>query len=194
VRQLCTRALCFDRGTLVFDGDVESAVNRYLQINRATGPSIDLTDFESKYGRGEIRVESISMANNDASSFSAPWDQPLQLRVRLTANEPVREASVAIGIQTGDGFPIFTVRTADQPGAEFSLREGQTVEVTGIVHHNLRAGHYNVVVGVHSGNYVYYYNPTAAPLEISEVGQRPYLHRNTGAVNCEASWDVSRDG
>lgn len=192
VKQLCNRALFIDAGSLVFDGDVDGAVSSYLRINRSSGPTVDLTSFDNPFGHGELRVPSISIDDPRKASFAVAWDEPLRVRVRVDAVQAVRDVSVAIGIQTTDGFPLFTVRSADQDDAPFSLSPGESVEVTGTIKHSLRAGHYNVVLGVHTGNYVYYYNPTAAPLEVSDIGTSPYLYRNTGAVNCAADWRVLR--
>lgn len=188
ISQLCERALYLEQGRIRGSGDVRDCVRQYLDSVTLSSPHVDLSSYQNPYGDGELEVLDIALVDPTADGFVVAWDKPIRMRVGLRATRPLRSLSVAIGCMTGDGLPLFTVRSADAAPAGLSLAPGEITEVCVEIQHNLRAGRYVVACGVASGNYAYYYNPSAAQLDVSEVGSEAYPYRNEGLVNCQARW------
>lgn len=110
IRQLCTRCVVLDHGELVFDGDVEEAINSYYD----TAPEAS-TFHESKYNvsgfEGEkCRVLSVKVENHTGMEFASDECIPFTLRVGCSS-----------GI--GDVLAQFVCKTgaANLTGASFAV-------------------------------------------------------------------------
>jgi lipopolysaccharide transport system ATP-binding protein len=188
IKQLCSRTLFLEGGRLKLDAKTDQAIKAYLQSVEASGSAVDLSRYENPYGHGEVEVLTFALVDPVAPSFTAPWDRPLRIRIRIRIKEKVRNVSVAVGCMTIDGVPLFTVRSSDARPEGYSWEQCDTADVVVEVRHNLRAGQYDLVLGIASGNYNYFYHPSAAQLEISDIGDHTYPYRNDGIINCEARW------
>jgi lipopolysaccharide transport system ATP-binding protein len=188
VAKLCNTGLLLEGGCIKFEGEITSTISKYLASHDRNSSVVDLTKFESNHGAGEIKVLSLELLNAAGNSFAIPWDEPIRLSLKYKANQALTHVSFAVGCQTVDFTPVFTVRSSDESDSEMSLQDGGIGEITVEVEHNLRAGHYNILLGISSGNYAYYYNPSAAHLEILGVGKGKYLDKNSGIVNCISRW------
>ncbi|WP_417237074.1 Wzt carbohydrate-binding domain-containing protein, partial [Bizionia paragorgiae] len=59
VKSLCTRAIVLEHGKTVFEGAVEIAINKYLDIDKT---SLDFTYFKDRKGNGEIKIIEASVS------------------------------------------------------------------------------------------------------------------------------------
>jgi lipopolysaccharide transport system ATP-binding protein len=190
IKQLCRRVMWIDAGQLLAQGLAESTIATYLGSVGRSAATVDLGRYRNPYGRGELAVLSLSLLNAKFGSFAVSWDDPIRVSVRIRANEACRRVGVGVACSTPDGLPLFTVRSTDQDESGITLLPAEESEVRCTIHHNLRAGRYVVLIGVYSGNYNYYYNPSAAELDVSEVGSSDYASQNIGLITCAASWSV----
>lgn len=190
ISQLCDRGLYLDEGRARQVGSTEGCVRLYLESIAASGPRVDLADYQNPYGHGELRVLDISLVDPDAQGFVVAWDKPIEMRVRVQAHRDVSGLSLALGTITAGGTPVFTVRSVDEFEGGFTLSAGEVREVGVRIYHSLRAGTYAIACGIAAGNYNYYYHPSAAYLEVSDTGSGPYRYRNNGVVNCPATWTL----
>jgi lipopolysaccharide transport system ATP-binding protein len=190
IRQLCGRALWLDHGDVQVDSGAQEAIMAYLKNVHTSDTTIDLAAYVNPYGQGELDVTSLSLVDPRYPSFAVVWDDPIRLCIRVSAKQDLAHVGVGVGCSTLEGMPVFTVRSTDQEPEGFTMRAGEEREVCCSIGHNLRAGLYVLLVGVFHGSYVYYYNPSAAQMEISEVGTAVYLSENTGLINCDASWST----
>jgi lipopolysaccharide transport system ATP-binding protein len=190
IRQLCGRALWLDDGEVRVDAVAHDAITAYLKNVQTSDTTIDLTAFVNPYGQGELAVLSISLVDPRYASFAVAWDEPIRLLVRLRARQDLAHVGVGIGCATSEGMPVFTVRSTDKDPEGIAMRAGEERAVECTIRHNLRAGLYVILIGVFYGSYVYYYNPSAAQMEVSEMGSGVYLSENSGLINCNASWSV----
>lgn len=191
IKQLCSRVLYLETGKLKMDGDPETVIAAYLRTAGATTPLVDLTGFHNNYGHGEISVLSVGLVHPESSTFSIGWDQPLGLVITVVAHQRMENIEMVLGLKTAEGVQVFTARSTDVDPAGMTFEAEQINKVYCNAKHNIRAGSYEIMIGITSGIYVYYYNPDAARLEISDVlGKQHYPERNFGLINCDVSWSV----
>ncbi len=189
VRSLCGRCILLEDGRVAADSTVDGALLAYLAQEEWSGPFLDLANAPGALVRDGVEALSIELLNPVADSFAMRWDEPIRLKVRLRIARELANASLAVGCNTADLVPVFTVRSSDGARGERTLPETDAYEVAVSIEHNLRAGHYYLQLGVSSGNRACYYNPFAAALEIVGVGKESYPERNTGLINCRSVWE-----
>ncbi len=65
IKQLCDRCIVLDHGTVVFDGDVNEAINIYLSVKRSSDAIIDLSsiDRKRKFMYGQLKMLSLELDN-----------------------------------------------------------------------------------------------------------------------------------
>ena len=188
VRQLCNKGILLENGRVKFIGDAVTVVSEYLTNHYKNNAVANLASFANSYGNDEIKVYSIELLNSVGNSFAAPWDEPLKLRVKFRLNRDLNDVTFGIGCTTLENVPLFTVRSSDSEGKLMNLKIKEVTEITITIYHNLRAGLYNLLLGISCGNYVYYYHPAAAQLEILNSGEKRYLDNNIGLINCASEW------
>lgn len=85
IRRLCTRCIVLDHGTVVFDGDVESAIEIYAhQEESVLAPFYDFTATKrpsSDFGLS-LFVNSLTFVNKESPTFE--YNEPLQFEVEYT--------------------------------------------------------------------------------------------------------------
>ena len=65
ISNLCNRAICLNKGQVVFDGDVKTGIDKYLETNK----EVDLKDyFRDSHQKGEYFFESIVLKSNSIES------------------------------------------------------------------------------------------------------------------------------
>ncbi len=190
VRSLCGRCILLEDGRVAKDATVDEAVLAYLAQEGWSGPVLELANSPGALVRDGVDALSIQLLNPVAGSFAARWDEPIRLRVRLRIAREIANASLAVGCNTADLVPVFTVRSSDGSRGERTFPAADAYEATVSIDHNLRAGHYNLQLGVSSGSRACYYNPFAARLEIVGIGSERYPERNTGLINCRSDWEL----
>jgi len=191
IAKLCSRAMLLKEGRAMAIGLPTQVINTYLSNYQQSRALVDLSGFKSEYGQGEISVLSLELLNGTGDGFSLPWDQPIRLRLRVRANRDLKSVSFAIGCVTMDHVGLFTVRSSDHDYPNLSLQAGEECTVGVTIRHPLRAGLFHIGIGISSGNYAYYYNPTAAQLELLDVGETPYMDKNYGLIRCDANWSIT---
>lgn len=190
VKKLCERCILLEGGMIKIDSNVEKAVNLYLADQRATGPLVDLSDSATALIKNEVEALSIELLNPEDGAFAVRWDEPIRLKIRFLIKRTVSNMSVAIGCSTFDYVPVFTIRSSDGLPRGIDLEKTDVYEVRTVIAHNLRAGQFNIQLGVASGNYAYYYNPSVACLEILGTGTREYMENNTGLIHVRSEWEL----
>ncbi len=190
VKSLCSRCILLEDGRIAADSTVEEALLAYLAQGGWTGPLLDLSNSPGALVKDGVDALSIELLNPVADAFAIRWDEPIRLKVRYRIGQKLSNASLAIGCNTADLVPVFTVRSSDGASGERTIPATDTYEAAVSIEHNLRAGQYHLQLGVSSGNRVRYYNPSAARLEIVGIGKERYPERNTGLINCRSEWEL----
>jgi lipopolysaccharide transport system ATP-binding protein len=191
VSHLCNGAILLESGRIRRIGPVSAVVEEYLQSGAVNESLVDLAGFENRYGNGELEILSLELVNAVGRRFAVHWDEPIDLRIRYKMNERISGAAFGIGCQTVDSVPLFTVRSPEEIEGSLTFEKSAAGVVAVRIYHNLRAGRYNLHLGVASGNYSYYYNHCAAQIEVLDVGtKRMYPHNNPGIIHCDAEWSI----
>ena len=83
VQNLCTRGVVLDSGSIVFDGNVDGALQKYLNIN-SRNIKTPIAERLDREGSGEIKIQNISLTdlneNNIAQVLSG---QDIKVKVKL---------------------------------------------------------------------------------------------------------------
>ena len=121
IRSLCDRCIVLNQGKLVFDGDVESAIQRYLSQGFYKGAARDLKDLRRPYATKQMaRMESIAITNGNVLLRG----ESLQFVLRWMAERSFDRMRLRVGTWSVDGSAI-AVSFADFPSAEEGVHESR---------------------------------------------------------------------
>lgn len=107
IRQLCTRCVVLDHGKVVFDGDVEQGIARYLSQESETQLSYDYTRIKRQTGKGEkAQLVGLSVLNREECCI--PRGEALEFILKCKAYTEVPQMMVRFEIYSQDGTIIGT--------------------------------------------------------------------------------------
>ena len=121
IRQLCERVVVLDHGSLIYDGDVEEAIKKYIGIaNVNYKREYSLTDCpRPKSGRytGEINLKKLNLLNTENNVFSE--GDVIDLNIEVESKKNAENMSFMFIFQNLDD-----TRVGMSESNEFSLHEG----------------------------------------------------------------------
>ena len=96
IRQLCDRCIVLSQGKVIFDGDVEAAIDIYLQSKTNDSIYHDFSEEERPkwLRKPEIRVQSVEFAGKETNRFDA--GEPLLMNVRWKNLADIEDLSLRI--------------------------------------------------------------------------------------------------
>ena len=97
IRQLCTRCIVLDHGTVVFDGDVEKAIEIYMDNYADIKTDVELTDIKRPEYLGQnlkCKLERIKIVNPEDGIVRNK--QPLQIEVSWGCNTDINDLGIRI--------------------------------------------------------------------------------------------------
>ncbi len=103
IRKLCDRCIVLDQGKVIFDGDVEGAIDVYTGTSSVLKKEYDLTGAR-KYRTDEKIFFTRAAYEKDIPVFRT--DEPIRLSLSFRAAEILPEASVRLVVQTESGTPV----------------------------------------------------------------------------------------
>jgi lipopolysaccharide transport system ATP-binding protein len=109
ISHVCNRAITFERGKILFEGDTELAIDAYRAslIERSDGFAKSL-----KAGTGEIRIEKVELLNfNNHLQEEFEISNSLKIRLHYQINEPVTNPVFNITIQILNSDQVTGFRT-----------------------------------------------------------------------------------
>ena len=106
IRQLCDRCIVLDHGKMVFDGDVESAINVYLGAKGNIDAYVDLSKLErdSEFTPHLVTMMSIECLDTNNCQFDV--GSRINVRLNCSASKEIIEAYLRIIIKSIEGIPI----------------------------------------------------------------------------------------
>ena len=118
IRQLCTRCIVLDHGKLIFDGDVEKAIEIYMDADKNGVTKASYQDYQrpSWLQRDEIRIVSAEHLNNDNSVVSV--GAKVQVRLIFNQKKHVKNVGIRCEILTLAGDAIATAMSGKLSVAE----------------------------------------------------------------------------
>lgn len=124
IRQLCSRCIVLEKGKIVFDGDVEQAVQTYL--SSSTENESAHRDFENierpKYSPGYAKMLSADFEGRETCVFDLGDDIPFSLRWR--AERDLEDVRLRIMLARFDRTPVGVAASVSLGNA----KQGQEVE------------------------------------------------------------------
>ena len=111
IRQLCDRCIVLDKGKLVFDGDVDTAISRYLGIRASTENFIDLREKERPVEfrqriAGMTELESLGTETNVFTVGSK-----LDLRLECMTEKKLEDVQLRVVIKDLEGKAVSMLTT-----------------------------------------------------------------------------------
>lgn len=149
IRQLCTRGVVLDKGSVAFDGGVFEAVDYYLATNAfvQTATHVDIEDWQHDKNRSMDAQLIMAEFVDDKAVFAS--DEDIKLRVKVRSRVKIENCRVNIGIYDTLEAPIGSYSS----DAFFKIGAGEEklLEYT-IKRPNLALGSYSIAFSVGMGN------------------------------------------
>ena len=102
IRQLCSRCIVLDKGKVIFNGEVEDAINVYLKNDEVTAKIFN--DFTNchKYDflTDKVIMDSLEVLDKEICHFKD--DEKIKFRLKFHANEDVENLSFRMMIHNND--------------------------------------------------------------------------------------------
>lgn len=102
IRQLCSRCIVLDKGKVIFNGDVEDAINVYLKNDEITAKIFnDFTDCH-KYDflTDKVIMDSLEVLGKEKCHFKD--DEKIKFKLRFHANDDVENLSFRMMVHNND--------------------------------------------------------------------------------------------
>ncbi len=107
IRNLCTRCIVLEKGKIIFDGDVEKAIDIYMNSHSSDlKTEYDLSDFKrvsTDLGR-KARFNSISILDRGMARFRT--DEKMLLDFKWTAKEKIDNVLIDLTLKYADGSAV----------------------------------------------------------------------------------------
>jgi lipopolysaccharide transport system ATP-binding protein len=108
IRQLCTRCIVLDHGKIIFDGDVEKAIQLYIEHNMDYRINKNYEDIEtpSWITRNDIKLISAEYVEKNNCSFES--GEPLKIRLKWKNNSDVNNLNARFVVSSSDDTRVCT--------------------------------------------------------------------------------------
>ena len=111
IRKLCDRCIVLDKGHLIFDGDVESAIDLYSNQTEISPGIISADSISRKAFRidNAMRVEEIEIVGKTSAYYEYNETQDIKLRCKI--ERPLHKVRFSFSIYSDRGNKVGTVYT-----------------------------------------------------------------------------------
>lgn len=111
IRQLCDRCITLDHGKIVFDGDIENAIDFYMGAKGITSNYVDLSvmDHDSHVAYQNITMTSIESLENDAAVYDV--GSVIKLCIGCACKREMKNIFLRLTVKTSDGTPVTMMTT-----------------------------------------------------------------------------------
>jgi len=137
IRKLCSRSILLDKGTAVKDGDTESVIDKYYEIN---SKNMKISNSE---GAVEILGIGLTKTNNE-EAFSIQSGEKALFRLKMLARKDISNASFCLFIRRTDGMVVFDVSSERLNNKQYTIEKNRFVEICYELKVNLLKGLYYV--------------------------------------------------
>lgn len=126
IRKLCSRCIVFDRGKIIYDGDVESAINVYMENVSGELKTYYCFDGQKRsvLERGrDIYLHSFTFLNKQIAKFSSLENMLFGIRIEGFTN--IDNIRLRLEIRTVDGINVGMSESLDG----FSIKKGELIDL-----------------------------------------------------------------
>jgi hypothetical protein len=189
VARLCSRAVWFDHGTVVRDGDPTDVIQEYYAklLSHAGQADFDVND--------DVGVSHVAIVNEHGEVLPLPpREEPFYLQARLVANQAIRGLDMSVYIQKRDGTVLINENWKDQPGMPELVPTAGEYGVRVRIPPVLPAGDYMVGVWVGTDHRQYFDQQVlSVSLVPSPTDRQEWLVRRR-ALQPQVEWSSQRLG
>ncbi|MGM9549252.1 MAG: polysaccharide ABC transporter ATP-binding protein [Faecousia sp.] len=115
IRRLCDRCVVLDKGKLIFDGDVEEAIELYMRRENVRNEwtegqtECDYTDTSARspYGRGGARIHYLRLPDKEAALYAT--GEMIRFQIRVHTHQAFSDLRLRIEVLYGDDAPVGTI-------------------------------------------------------------------------------------
>ena len=109
IRQLCDRCIVLDKGKIVFEGDVEAAIDVYMQNNWDGLVELDLTDtpFRAKHRQGWAKIVYLRLLNKETAVYATY--EKIKFVIDVVTSKAFENINLRVELRYGDDSPVGTV-------------------------------------------------------------------------------------
>jgi lipopolysaccharide transport system ATP-binding protein len=129
IRQLCDRCVVLDKGRVIYEGDVETAIGHYTNATKSQETKMQLAQAhrENWFQDPHIRILTAEYVNKDNISF----DRKEKIRLRLTWEnlKQIRDAGLRVELWTLEKTSVATYILYDFYSGEKGDREELEIEL-----------------------------------------------------------------
>lgn len=198
MKTLCTRGIVMEGGRVGYDGDVDQAVNRYLDAGDGNPHNGIIAENCPRISdvKGEALVRRVRLADVNGKDIQQVFfGQPFQVVMTVEVMQDIEDAHLEISFSTLDGVQVSYSAATDGGVPPTFLRKGLH-EVSSRFENTLLPREYTIDVGVH-----HHANGTTADfvqrtldftvLRVAESGNDHYhWPRTRGLVRARGQWSV----
>lgn len=131
IRQLCNRCIVLDHGKLIFDGDVEEAIEIYSDVkSRETFTKKDLSNAKRYFVVGNERAASFTemeLLNVDSNVFNAR--DTLTIRLKWDAKRVIEETCIRMVFRNNAKVPVGSTVCLDIGKTEAMIENSRIFEI-----------------------------------------------------------------
>jgi lipopolysaccharide transport system ATP-binding protein len=201
VRNLCTRGIVLEKGTVIFDGNVDEAISKYITDynNNSSDIVTKVSDKFRSINTGEAFVRDVKLYNSEnkiVNELSFREDFNIKVKVEVP-NKTVENAVVTIGIVSKYGEIVCLSVSSDQYYKPFTLESGY-VEIENYIKTNLMPGDFTVNIAISyltSGStidYIEYFYPFKVRKETKNNDfEYPWVTVH-GYTELESDWNIKK--
>lgn len=125
IRQLCDRCIVLDKGKIVYNGNVEEAIQVYLGSRMKSENYVELVQMprDPEFSPHPVTMTAIEALNNKSSIYNV--GSALKICLTCSSNKVIKNAYLRVIIKTVEGSPV-TMMTVN---CGFSLEKDQKEEI-----------------------------------------------------------------
>ena len=90
IRNLCSRCLVIDKGNVIFNGDVDKAIDNYYKNINTEIQRVQLNDRKDRKGIGQVKFKSLEIINSDNSSINCGDSLQIKAKIKNLTGKNIR--------------------------------------------------------------------------------------------------------
>ncbi|UEG52977.1 ATP-binding cassette domain-containing protein [Mucilaginibacter daejeonensis] len=182
IKNLCQVGIFLANGLVKRQSGIDDIINDY----HSSAVRTDVDGLVTAANNENIEIYSLQF-NNALQSNAINFDDPIILTLKGRASQRFSAVSLAINVRSTDNISLFTTRLLDSQ--ESIILDGD-FEIKVKIEHSLRAGNYQLALGIDSSINNIYINHEITWFEILDTGRSKYNIINYGIVNASSTWET----
>lgn len=144
IRSLCTRSIVLDKGSVVFEGETEEAINYYLNSN-TINTNIELGKRKDRIGNGRLKFIDIKLFRDDVECSEIISGDPLKIELKYELLDEINTKRFVLSLVFWDKQENRVLAfTSDEMDCNFSRLNSLNKLTLFIPSFSLRGGIYDI--------------------------------------------------